>query len=522
MEGERTPDVLPAVPTAMPQPPPVPTSHYSRKPRQPQWLVAGIEQREAEEALKKQWHEQNSYGSGIGGGATTSSVGSMPRIVRVRQEAPVVNKRVSKQEMVPLPALRADRIKALADALNLSPRLLTTGGPMADLRAQLLLDASLTSAHSVVSHLAQLGGYVGGGEPQLEQLGGKSLPRRHKSGALTDRPSVRAAADADADADADAAGVVSAVVSAAAPAAAPAVALTTALTASTRPAALRSKLAEKLKRVIDLFRAADTKGDGAHDGALGAHDGALSSAELCVAVQQTGLVISEAELSAFLAELGLRSNVELSLNELHAALRKMDSEGLMLAPALSGPTRRRARPSPHAQHGATAEGKAIATGLDLVRNLVGEHEQLRHALRRQQAAALSTSAATSAASAANLAAAAAAAERAADPYAPPLFQSIVASFTSAASGGGSQRSQGSHSHQRSQGQRSSGRASAPVSARESAYGTGNGDTPKQSAEAKLEQSICRLAAELGDLQDLARRKQRDLEVLEMSCAELGA
>ena len=52
MEGERTPDVLPAVPTAMPQPPPVPTSHYSRKPRQPQWLVAGIEQREAEEALK--------------------------------------------------------------------------------------------------------------------------------------------------------------------------------------------------------------------------------------------------------------------------------------------------------------------------------------------------------------------------------------------------------------------------------------------------------------------------------------
>ena len=522
MEGERTPDVLPAVPTAMPQPPPVPTSHYSRKPRQPQWLVAGIEQLEAEEALKMQWHEQNSYGSGIGGGTTTSSVGSMPRIVRVRQEAPVVNKRVSKQEMVPLPALRADRIKALADALNLSPRLLATGGPRADLRAQLLLDASLTSAHSVVSHLAQLGGYVGGGEPQLAQLGGKSLPRRHKSGALTDRPSVRAAADADADADADAAGVVSAVVSAAAPAAAPAVALTTALTASTRPAALRSKLAEKLKRVIDLFRAADTKGDGAHDGALGAHDGALSSAELCVAVQQTGLVISEAELSAFLAELGLRSNVELSLNELHAALRKMDSEGLMLAPAPSGPTRRRARPSPHAQHGATAEGKAIATGLDLVRNLVGEHEQLRHALRRQQAAALSTSAATSAASAANLAAAAAAAERAADPYAPPLFQSIVASFTSAASGGGSQRSQGSHSHQRSQGQRSSGRASAPVSARESAYGTGNGDTPKQSAEAKLEQSICRLAAELGDLQDLARRKQRDLEVLEMSCAELGA
>lgn len=518
MEGERTPDVLPAVPTAMPQPPPVPTSHYSRKPRQPQWLVAGIEQREAEEALKKQWHEQNSYGSGIGGGATTSSVGSMPRIVRVRQEAPVVNKRVSKQEMVPLPALRADRIKALADALNLSPRLLTTGGPMADLRAQLLLDASLTSAHSVVSHLAQLGGYVGGGEPQLAQLGGKSLPRRHKSGALTDRPSVRAAADADADADADAAGVVSAVVSAAAPAAA----LTTALTASTRPAALRSKLAEKLKRVIDLFRAADTKGDGAHDGAIGAHDGALTSAELCVAVQQTGLVISEAELSAFLAELGLRSNVELSLNELHAALRKMDSEGLMLAPAPSGPTRRRARPSPHAQHGATAEGKAIATGLDLVRNLVGEHEQLRHALRRQQAAALSTSAATSAASAANLAAAAAAAERAADPYAPPLFQSIVASFTSAASGGGSQRSQGSHSHQRSQGRRPSGRASAPVSARESAYGTGNGDTPKQSTEAKLEQSICRLAAELGDLQDLARRKQRDLEVLEMSCAELGA
>lgn len=483
MEGERTPDVLPAVPTAMPQPPPVPKSHYSRKPRQPQWLVAGIEQLEAEEALKMQWHEQNSYGSGIGGGTTTSSVGSMPRIVRVRQEAPVVNKRVSKQEMVPLPALRADRIKALADALNLSPRLLATGGPRADLRAQLLLDASLTSAHSVVSHLAQLGGYVDGGEPM------PSLPRRHKSGALTDRPSVRAAA-ADADADA----------------AAGADALTAALTASTLPAALRSKLAEKLTRVIDLFRAADTTGDGARDGAL-------SRAELCVAVQQTGLVISEAELSAFLVELGFRSEGELSLNEVHAALstalRKVDSEGLTLAPAPGGSAaRRRARPSHRAQHGATAEGKAIAAGLDLVRNLVGEHEHLRHALRRQQAAALSASAAASAASAANLAAAAAAAERAADPNAPPLFQSSVASFTSAATGGGSQ------------GRRPSGRASAPVSARESAYGSG--DAPKQSSEAKLQQSICRLAVELGDLQDLARRKQRDLEGLEMSCAELGA
>jgi hypothetical protein len=128
----------------------------------------------------------------------------MPRIVRVRQEAPVVNKRVSKQEMVPLPALRADRIKALADALNLSPRLLATGGPRADLRAQLLLDASLTSAHSVVSHLAQLGGYVDGGEPM------PSLPRRHKSGALTDRPSVRAAA-ADADATAGAVALTTAL-----------------------------------------------------------------------------------------------------------------------------------------------------------------------------------------------------------------------------------------------------------------------------------------------------------------------
>ena len=492
MEGERTPDVLPAVPTAMPQPPPVPKSHYSRKPRQPQWLVAGIEQLEAEEALKMQWHEQNSYGSGIGGGTTTSSVGSMPRIVRVRQEVPVVNKRVSKQEMVPLPALRADRIKALADALNLSPRLLATGGPRADLRAQLLLDASLTSAHSVVSHLAQLGGYVDGGEPM------PSLPRRHKSGALTDRPSVRAAA-ADADA------------------AAGAVALTTALTASTLPAALRTKLAEKLTRVhssltrvIDLFRAADATG-------AGARDGALSRAELCVAVQQTGLVISEAELSAFLVELGFRSEGELSLNEVHAALstalRQAASEGptrktLAPAPGGSAARRRAARPSHRAQHGATAEGKAIAAGLDLVRNLVGEHEHLRHALRRQQAAALSASAAASAASAANLAAAAAAAERAADPNAPPLFQSSIASFTSSATGGGSQ------------GRRPSGRASAPVSARESAYGSG--DAPKQSAEAKLQQSICRLAVELGDLQDLARRKQRDLEGLEMSCAELGA
>jgi len=487
MEGERTPDVLPAVPTAMPQPPPVPKSHYSRKPRQPQWLVAGIEQLEAEEALKMQWHEQNSYGSGIGGGTTTSSVGSMPRIVRVRQEVPVVNKRVSKQEMVPLPALRADRIKALADALNLSPRLLATGGPRADLRAQLLLDASLTSAHSVVSHLAQLGGFVDGGEPM------PSLPRRHKSGALTDRPSVRAAA-ADADVDA----------------AAGAVALTTALTASTLPAALRTKLAEKLTCVIDLFRAADTTG-------AGARDGALSRAELCVAVQQTGLVISEAELSAFLVELGFRSEGKLSLNEVHAALstalRQAASEGptrktLAPAPGGSAARRRAARPSHRAQHGATAEGKAIAAGLDLVRNLVGEHEHLRHALRRQQAAALSASAAASAASAANLAAAAAAAERAADPNAPPLFQSSVASFTSSATGGGSQ------------GRRPSGRASAPVSARESAYGSG--DAPKQSAEAKLQQSICRLAVELGDLQDLARRKQRDLEGLEMSCAELGA
>ena len=482
MEGERTPDVLPVVPTAMPQPPPVPKSHYSRKPRQPQWLVAGIEQLEAEEALKMQWHEQNSYGSGIGGGTTTSSVVSMPRIVRVRQDVPVVKKRVSKQEMVPLPALRADRIKALADALNLSPRLLATGGPRADLRAQLLLDASLTSAHSVVSHLAQLGGYVDGGEPM------PSPPRRHKSGALTDRPSVRAAA-ADADATAGA------------------IALTTKLTASTLPAALRTKLAEKLTRVIDLFRAADTTG-------AGARDGALSRAEMCVAVQQTGLVISEAELSAFLVELGLRSEGELSLNEVHAALstalRQVASEGLTLAPAPGGSAARRraARPSHRAQHGATAEGKAIAAGLDLVRNLVGEHEHLRHALRRQQAAALSASAAASAASAANLAAAAAAAERAADPNAPPLFQSSIASFTSSATGGGSQ------------GRRPSGRASAPVSARESAYGSG--DAPKQSAEAKLQQSICRLAVELGDLQDLARRKQRDLEGLEMSYAELGA
>ena len=318
-----------------------------------------------------------------------------------------------------------------------------------------------------------------------------SLPRRHKSGALTDRPSVRAAA-ADADATAGA------------------VALTTALTASTLPAALRTKLAEKLTRVIDLFRAADTTG-------AGARDGALSRAELCVAVQQTGLVISEAELSAFLVELGLRSEGELSLNEVHAALstalRQAASEGptrktLAPAPGGSAARRRAARPSHRAQHGATAEGKAIAAGLDLVRNLVGEHEHLRHALRRQQAAALSASAAASAASAANLAAAAAAAERAADPNAPPLFQSSVASFTSSATGGGSQ------------GRRPSGRASAPVSARESAYGSG--DAPKQSAEAKLQQSICRLAVELGDLQDLARRKQRDLEGLEMSCAELGA
>ena len=280
------------------------------------------------------------HASAESGVTTASSVSSMPRIARMpKQVEAVTHRRVSKQEVVPLPAVRADRVKALAGALNLSPRLL--GKDVA--KAHMILAATPAALRNGAVEISSARR-----PPRPDELSPRHTRPSVRSGALTERPAAKDATAKD-------------------------VSQPRVLSADELPAALRSRLASNLLRVIDLFRDADTNADGK-----------LSLEELIVAVRKAGLDASDEDVTALFATLDLDHDGTLTFDELNASLRKVVG-----APASSST---HSAPKSFAAGGGMAralasrdtlsgEAQAVVEGLAQIQLLIDEHEQLRHALR---------------------------------------------------------------------------------------------------------------------------------------------
>lgn len=231
-----------------------------------------------------------------------------PRLARLPGQAVVsLNRRVSKQEVVSLPIIRAERTKALAAALNLSPRVVSSSA-----KAQLLLtttpsalrngavESAATRADMYTTRTVRYGGTarVAAGEKPSRRARSEAPVEGEESPlsvmSLEASPGAAAVADAvegpssgftvavspPAGGDGEAAGGDTA---AAAAAAAP----------QTLSESLRTKLASQLFRVMDLFRAADVN-----------NDASISPGEFRDAIARAGIEANESELTRLFEHMG--------------------------------------------------------------------------------------------------------------------------------------------------------------------------------------------------------------------------
>ena len=338
----------------VPQPPnmlekPIAPPDYVRP--QPAWLVKALAQSE----LDAERFEHLGVAQQLSAASTTAFLkshvaaevsGSTPRLARVLNDKAELSqhRRVSKQQVVPLPVMRNERTRALAGALNLSPRVVSAG-----MKAQLLLtttpsalrngavESSSLRADAAASRYTRHGG--AGAAAAAASSGSQSARRVGEQSPRMPSRAEREAERARARAEAEAAA------------------------AAARPSSLseglRAKLASELSRVIDLFRAADVN-----------TDGSISLSEFKAAVAQAKLDATESELDELFRAIDADASDEISFVELNRVLRKTAETARPPVPP--------AAPLPKL----SKEGAAVAAGMVEIQKLVDEHERLRHQIRR--------------------------------------------------------------------------------------------------------------------------------------------
>ena len=340
---------------------PKPPEGYVRP--QPSWLIKALAQKE----LDDERLETLGVAQQLSAASTTvflkshvasEVAGSTPRIARVNAGSDVSkHRRVSKQQVVPLPSVRSERTRMLAAALSLSPRVVASGP-----KAQLLLTTTPSALRN--GAVESMGGradankitsYSGTAKQQLQQatamaassssaMGGSQSARR-----VGERGGGRRGAR-------DPSQLVASSASQAPSSQAPAA-------AAERPPlseALRRKLSSELTRVIDLFRAAD-----------GNEDGSISMGEFRETIASAGLGATDEELSALFHLIDADGSDSIEFKELNRVLRKALDDG---GPPVVPP----APPLPKM----SSEAAEITSNLAIIQALVREHEGLRHKIRQ--------------------------------------------------------------------------------------------------------------------------------------------